>query len=237
MVPAVDVGGDYFDVLPQTDCGWVGIGDVTGHGLLASLVMMMLQSMLASLIQRDPGGSPSEILCRLNAVLFDNVHGRLGRDDYATLCLLRLDTDGRVTHGGAHEEIIVRRARTGRCERLPTTGVWVGATRSVAGLMHDATFVLEPDDVLVLYTDGLTEAMDARHEPFGVERILELVECRPNASAAELCDALIVAGQSFSSLPRDDITVVVARYCSSTSHCPPTHPVPASQTTPQPPQF
>ena len=237
MMPAVDVGGDYFDVLPQTDCSWVGIGDVTGHGLVASLIMMMLQSMIAALIQRDPTSSPSAILCRLNAVLFDNVHGRLGRDNHATLCLLRLDTDGRVTHAGAHEEIVVRRARTGRCERLPTGGVWVGATHDVAGLMYDTSFVLEPEDTMVLYTDGLTEAMDARHDPFGIERIVELVECRPQASAAELCEALIVAGQSFSSLQRDNITVVVARYCSPTSHAPSTHVVPPSQVMPQSPQF
>ncbi len=69
MASASEVGGDYYDILPVTDGAWVGIGDVAGHGLDAGLIMLMMQSIVASLVARDPSATPSSIVCLLNEVL------------------------------------------------------------------------------------------------------------------------------------------------------------------------
>ena len=60
MVPAEEVGGDYYDVLPVTDGCWIGIGDVAGHGLGAGLIMVMIQSMVMTLVRNDERARPRE---------------------------------------------------------------------------------------------------------------------------------------------------------------------------------
>jgi sigma-B regulation protein RsbU (phosphoserine phosphatase) len=118
MRAATEVGGDYYDVIPVTDGCWMGIGDVAGHGLGTGLVMLMMQSGIGALARKLPDASPRDLLLALNAMLVDNVRQRLGQREHATLTLLRYRRDGTLAFAGAHEEILILRAATGRCERL-----------------------------------------------------------------------------------------------------------------------
>src|SRR5690606_38997456 len=126
MVPATEVGGDYFDVLPCPGGCWIGIGDVAGHGLSAGLVMLMIQSIVAATVHVRPELGPGAAWQVLNGVLSANIRERLGEEEYATLSLLRYDGAGGFTVAGAHEDLLVYRPSTGRCERIATPGVWVG---------------------------------------------------------------------------------------------------------------
>src|SRR5688500_5706261 len=119
MIPATEVGGDCYDVVPFEGGAWLSIGDVAGHGLGAGVVMMMLQSSVAAVLRNNTEISPSSALSIVNAVIFDNVKQRLGQDEHATLMLLRYEHSGRIVFAGAHEEPLVYRARSGRCEVLP----------------------------------------------------------------------------------------------------------------------
>lgn len=212
MVPALDVGGDYYDVLPTAGSCWVGIGDVTGHGLRAGLVMLMIQSMVSSLVEQSPAGDPATLVNYLNAALYRNVRDRLALDDHATFSLLRVDVDGRVTWAGAHEDLIVQRARDGSCDVYPPKGAWIGARRDVSAAMQGQDLTLEAGDRLILYTDGLIEAMDADKNQFGLDRVLALIDSHAKSSESELCEVLVEAAQRFAVLQEDDITVVVLRY-------------------------
>ena len=87
MLPAAVVGGDYFDVRPVPDGAWIGVGDVSGHGLTAGLLMLMIQSGISALTLQHPEAQPHELLPHLNRLMWENVRERLGRDDFATLCL------------------------------------------------------------------------------------------------------------------------------------------------------
>src|SRR5690606_24205838 len=89
MLPASEVGGDCYDVLPFPGGAWLSIGDVAGHGLGPGVVMMMLQSSVAAALKSSPRTSPSAALRVINSVLFDNVKTRLGQNEHATLMLLR----------------------------------------------------------------------------------------------------------------------------------------------------
>src|SRR5262249_26313933 len=89
MLPASEVGGDYYEVLPVEDGAWFGIGDVSGHGLPSGLVMLMIQSAVASLSRQNPAGAPGKLLSIVNETLFDNVRNRMRDDNHATLSLLR----------------------------------------------------------------------------------------------------------------------------------------------------
>ncbi|WP_437323194.1 SpoIIE family protein phosphatase [Sorangium sp. So ce381] len=212
MTPAAEVGGDYYDVIATPEGGWLGIGDVAGHGLAAGLVMLMIQSMVSSLTSRDPGASPSELLAALNKALYKNVRGRLKRDEHATLLLLRYERGGRVTFAGAHDDIIVCSARTRRCVCIPSSGVWIGVLPVIDEVTRDAHFVLEDGDILVLYSDGVTESRNAHREQFGLERLCTAIEAAQSAPVEAIRDRILREVEGWCPSPDDDITVVVARY-------------------------
>ncbi|WP_437964231.1 SpoIIE family protein phosphatase [Sorangium sp. So ce260] len=212
MQPAAAVGGDYYDVLATAEGGWLGIGDVAGHGLAAGLVMLMIQSMVSALTRRDPRASPARLISAINAAVYDNVRGRLMRDEHATLLLLRYERSGLVTFAGAHDDVIVCRARTRRCVCIPSSGVWIGALPSIDAMTRDAEFVLEDGDVLVLYSDGVTEARDPHHEQFGLERLCAAIESAQSAPVAAIRDRILKEVEGWCPSPDDDITIVVARY-------------------------
>jgi sigma-B regulation protein RsbU (phosphoserine phosphatase) len=213
MRTATEVGGDYYDVIPVEGGCWLGIGDVAGHGLGTGLVMLMMQSGISALSRKLPDATPRELLLALNAMLVDNVRMRLGQREHATLTLLRYRQDGRIAFAGAHEEILILRAATGRCERLPTPGPWVGAKRDIEAGTVESNIELQTGDLLVLYTDGLIEAMgrDGR-ERFGTDRLAALVEAHGASPPVAVRDALLAALDAFAEKLDDDVTLLVARY-------------------------
>ncbi|WP_437970080.1 SpoIIE family protein phosphatase [Sorangium sp. So ce260] len=217
MKPAAEVGGDYYDAIATPEGGWLGIGDVAGHGLAAGLVMLMIQSMVAAMTRRDPGASPGELVSALNRAIHENVRERLKRDEHATLLLLRYERSGRVTFAGAHDDIVVCRAGTRRCECVPSSGVWIGVLPSIDAVTHDAELLLEDGDLLVLYSDGVTEARNVQQEQFGLERLCSAVEVSQDAPVEVIRDRILRDVESWCSSPDDDITIVVARHRARSS--------------------
>ncbi len=212
MIPATEVGGDYYDVLPVDGGCWIGIGDVAGHGLRPGLVMMMLQSVVAAVGRHTPDAPPSELVGVVNAVLYDNVRQRLRQDEHATLSLIRYSRNGELVFAGAHEDLIVLRRRSGRSELVQTLGTWVGATSDIHDVTIDTHLKLEPGDLLVLYTDGVIEAANARGELFGIERLCLAVEAAASEPAVVVRDRVIAAVRGFLQVQADDIALLVARY-------------------------
>ncbi|WP_437838457.1 SpoIIE family protein phosphatase [Sorangium sp. So ce1153] len=216
MKPAAEVGGDYYDVIATPGGGWLGIGDVAGHGLAAGLVMLMIQSMVAAMTRGAQATSPAEVVSALNQAIYDNVRNRLRRDEHATLVLLRYERSGRVTFAGAHDDLIVCRASTRRCACIPSSGIWVGALPSVGAATRDEEFLLEDGDVLVLYSDGVTEARNAHQEQFGLERLCSTIEAAQAEPADAIRDRILREVESWCPSPDDDVTIVVARYRAPT---------------------
>lgn len=213
MIPATEVGGDYFDILPFPGGCWLGIGDVAGHGLHAGLVMMMIQSIVSAITHDRPDASPAEVWAAVNAVLCDNVQTRLERDEHATLTLIRYEDSGRCRYAGAHEDILIRRDRTGRVERLQTLGVWAGiAPDYPAGTTTDRELLLEPGDILLLHTDGITEARNVSGEMFGMDRLCRALEHTGADNVDQIRNQILAEVRAFTSARADDMTVVVLRY-------------------------
>ena len=212
MEPAEDVGGDYYDVFPRADGAWLVMGDVSGHGLDAGLVMLMVQSALAATIGSHPDAAPAEIITRLNAVLFDNISGRLAGKEYVTLVLLRYMRDGSIVFAGAHEHILICRRRTGRVEQVATPGPWLGIDRDIRGGAVDNAARLEDGDVLVLFTDGLIEAMNDEGEQFDMPRLCGLVEAHRSELPGAIRDHVLRAVHDWMSEQADDISLLVGRF-------------------------
>ena len=213
MITASSVGGDYYEFLPVPGGCWIGIGDVAGHGLQAGLVMLQAQSALEALILSQPDAEPMLLLTIANRVIFENVRNRLGSDAYITLSLLRYHEDGRIVSAGAHEEALVWRASSGRCERVPVEGTWLGVIPEIGDATVQITLTLEVDDLLVLYTDGIIEARGGHGEIFGLDRVAQLVEAHAAGSVADIRDRVLGAVAAWAgAVLEDDMTIMVLRH-------------------------
>ena len=211
MITAAEVGGDYYDFRPTEDGCWIGIGDVAGHGLEAGLVMLMIQSGTSALISRNPDVLPHHILPALNEMLCENLRQRMGRDDHATLTMLRFFADGRIAYAGAHEDIIVC-SRTGEVRTIPTHGTWVGISPDISHDLESRTIELSPGDLIVLYTDGIPEARRNR-ECFGMPRLIAEVEKRYTQPVDEILNGILGTVMDYcGGVAQDDATLLVLRY-------------------------
>lgn len=210
MLPASEVGGDYYDILPVENGCWIGIGDVAGHGVTAGLEMLMVQSIVAALVNEKPGAMPSQLVTVLNAVMFENVRNRLGQDEYVTLTLLR-HRDGTLTFAGAHEDIVLLRKKEEACTTVRTPGTWIGGMREITPFTNNSRIELEAGDLVVLYSDGVTEAKNAQREMFGVERLCRVIEATRDRPVETIRDAIVDAVTVWQLAQDDDITVVVMR--------------------------
>jgi serine phosphatase RsbU (regulator of sigma subunit) len=217
MRPATEVGGDYYDVLPVRDGCWLAMGDVSGHGLDAGLIALMIQSAVAALVRADPDAAPRAILCAVNEALHENLEHRLRKIGHATMVLLRVRGDGRVTFAGAHEDMLVWRARAGRCEVVETPGTWLGGAARIEAATVDSTLQLEQGDVLVLFTDGLTEARNGDGIMFGEDRLRAELEAAAGDGVDVIRDRLLGAVAAWAVAIDDDRSVLVARYVGGPS--------------------
>lgn len=212
MSPADDVGGDYYDVLKQDDRRVkIGIGDVTGHGLESGVLMLMAQTAVSTMCHAAEI-DPRRFFQIVNRVLYDNVQ-RMGSDK--TMTLIILDYCDRVLHiSGQHEEVIVLRQGK-RLERIDTIdlGFPIALTEDITEYVQQYEVKLEPGDVVVLYTDGITEAENKQKEMFGIDRLCQVVIDNAQRSATEIRSAIIQAVEAFIGDHHiyDDITLVVIK--------------------------
>jgi serine phosphatase RsbU (regulator of sigma subunit) len=222
MLTATAVGGDYYEFLPVPGGCWLGIGDVAGHGLQAGLVMLQAQSAIEALVLSQPDAEPQVLLAAANRVIFENIRRRLGSDAYITLSLIRYFEDGRIDSAGAHEEALICRAADGRCERVPVEGTWLGVIPEIGAATVQTTHTLEQGDLLILYTDGLTEARDAHGEIFGLDRVTALVEAHAARSVTEIRDQILAAAAAWAvGEMEDDRTLMVLRHLGVADPPPP----------------
>ena len=212
MRPAEAVGGDYYELLPTESGFWIAAGDVSGHGLTAGLIMLMLQSALAALAIHTPNAGPAQILKATNRLLVENIRRRLGGDDHATLVLMHVLRDGTFIFAGGHEPILILRAASGRCEVVEALGPWMGIQDSVERHLHEETGKLEPGDLLIFHSDGVVEAGASHRASFGLDRLCAAVERLRDRPAQVMCQEVLGECRGWAPGPQqDDMTIVVVR--------------------------
>jgi len=207
MRPATQVGGDYYDVLEVDGVQWILIGDVSGHGVPAGLVMMMFQTAVRTAIAENPRLEPSELLTLVNRSLTANIR-RLGENKYMTVSALRRVDGGRFRFSGMHQDLLVFRAKSRRVEEIPTEGPWLGLDDEIGDLMTVRELDLESGDSLLLYTDGLTEAAKdgAILDNEGLKDVFARHGTRP---AHEILDGVLSALDG--RVVNDDVSAVVVK--------------------------
>jgi len=206
-LPAKDVGGDYYDFLdqPQGGLGLV-IADVSGHNVGAAMLMAETRTLIHA--RRDQLSTPAETLAELNRFFYDD----LSRAElFVTMFVLTYQPATRQVQfaSAGHPPPLLWRCRSRECERLDAEGLILGVRREFPYL--EEVRQLEPGDILLLYTDGITEAADANDELFGEERLAALLKDAHQSSPEELIERifhqvrLFTGSHSFN----DDVSLVV----------------------------
>lgn len=214
MVPAEEVGGDYYDFI-ETGAGerWIAIGDVSGHGVESGLVMMMTQTGILSATANAPGISPSEVFRATNRVLWENI-ARLGANRYMSLNVIRVGED-RLTVAGKHQDLLIYRAAARAVEQVTNEGCWIGVLPDTLGKVGDLDIALGPGDMVLLFTDGATEATNPAGEMFGDVRLSRAFLRAVALPVDQALSAILGEVQGFQGRQDDDITLVLLRKLQS----------------------
>jgi len=210
MKPADEVGGDYYDFF-TTRKGehWLAIGDVSGHGVEAGLMMMMTQTSVFTAVNENDGLTPSQVLSITNETIFKNIT-RLGISKFMTIFAIRFDGD-KMTVAGSHLDIIVYRAKNKTIEYIDISGTWIGLIDDISEHLKDYEFIINKGDMILLYTDGLTEASNEQGELYGERRVGELLREHVHLSEDDIIKTLIDDINSFQHKQDDDHTVVLLK--------------------------
>ena len=216
--PADAVGGDYYDIHSDAERDWILLGDVTGHGLGAGLVMLMAHSVLSALLTSAPDLSPAELNFRANRVLHRSMQ-RLGESKSMTIVAVCRDrATGEMVLSGDHDSVLVHRRATGAVEEVE-----VGQVPHALGFMDEFEreefgedpLSLAPGDLMLLATDGISEAArggvdSAGH--FSDERIIDLLTRHANEPLPTIRDHLVAELEAWTEgTYLDDVTFLLVR--------------------------
>jgi sigma-B regulation protein RsbU (phosphoserine phosphatase) len=211
MRPADEVGGDYYDVLQVGDAVFLGIGDVTGHGLPAGIIMLMAQTAFLTLSQSGEQDM-RRIMLVLNSVLYRNIV-RIQEDKNMTLAVLQYRAR-EFTIVGQHESVLICRTE-GALEVIDTMdlGLPLGLEEDIESFVAGKQFQLAPNDVMVLYTDGVTEAENSARQQFGIHNLMTSLSSHRELCAQEILNRIMADLYAFIGETRiyDDISLLVIK--------------------------
>jgi serine phosphatase RsbU (regulator of sigma subunit) len=210
-LPAAQVGGDYFDYFYRDDAHLdMIIADVSGHAIGPALFMMETRSAIRA--QANRPGTPAEMLDVLNKFLFEDLDNA---DYFITLFYLQYDISARQLSfaNAGHPPPLLLSPFQQECSQLDADGMILGVRKQL--VFEEKTTILAVGDLILLYTDGLTEAENPDGEFFGIERVsavfIQHAEYSPQAIIAALLKELKQFRQS--EVFNDDITLMIFKCC------------------------
>ena len=206
--PSSEVGGDYFDFIPitQNDMG-VAIGDITGHGVGAALLMANFRACLR--IESRNNFAVRAILAKVNDYLYETNLP----ESFVTAVYGVLDRQNHVfSYANAGHNPPFHLRRDGGTELLTVGGLLLGAFPDL--IYQETSVPLSPGDILLFYTDGVTEARDREGNEFGSERLRTMVHELRNLSAREIVKQVSESVREFQSveIAQDDLTLSIVKY-------------------------
>lgn len=210
--PATEIGGDSFDVIARPTDTIFYIGDATGHGSPAGILMAMVNVLIHTF--SGIHSTTRDIAVAVNKFLTPKTTATM----FMTLILLRWEheTQKLFYTGCGHEHILVYRSAMGSCDVIKTGGIALGMTPDISRIAQEKELALAPGDAAILFTDGVTEARNKTGEMFGVERLAKIITEHGNKASAEPIFSAVsrefaeFAGKDFEQA--DDITLLVLKY-------------------------
>ena len=206
--PCREIGGDYYDFIPRKRDSHliVAVGDVSGKGTGAALLMSSLHAAVRA--QSQTRASISEVMGEINQYIFENSPS----NKFLTLFYGDVDPETgtlQYSNGGHNAPIFVR--ASGQVERLDKGGLPIGMMQG--SVYQEDSVVFEPGDVLVIYSDGITESINERDEEFDEERLIDVVSNNLGRSASGIRDRIDEALSRFvgTTAPVDDMTLMIIK--------------------------
>lgn len=209
--PARLVGGDFYDFFDlEDDSEQLGlvIADVAGKGVPAALFMALSRSLIRTVAMS--GRQPADVLARSNRLIYNDTRSKLFLTAFYAKLNLRT---GQMAYANAgHNWPLWVHAQTGQVTLLKAKGIVLGAFEQVD--MEQKEIQLAPGDLIIFYTDGITEAMNAEHQLFGMDRLETLVMSNPQTRAQQVIDTVVEAVEEFTGgTPQsDDFTLLVIKW-------------------------
>ena len=208
-VPATHVGGDYYDFFRRGENVIdIVIADVSGHSVGAALIMAETRSVLRA--QFHATNSTSDILAMLNEELYEDLSNA---ELFITMFYIKYDMDSRLlTYASAgHNRPLLFRPEGTSCTELDAEGLILGVKRNVQ--FEEKTMQLQQGDVLLMYTDGVTEASNATSELFGEKRLCAIVSSLYDAPPDSVIDRILGEVTAFAApYPlKDDVSLVLIK--------------------------
>ncbi len=228
MRTATEVGGDYYD-FHMSETPYFGVfGDVSGHGLKSGLVMMMAEVAFNTLMTDEATKQQSlEVLYqKINSTLFNNIQRRLAKKSnigaqynhmYMTFRMFRFDDGGNFEmFGNDHAMPFICRAETGEIQAIDSTGFLLGIIPDVKLQNTGFKFTLNKHDILILYSDGITEARGKNSDEnernmYGDERLYDVVSKHRDKTPDEIIKAIVSSVDDWMIEQDDDITLAVLK--------------------------
>jgi sigma-B regulation protein RsbU (phosphoserine phosphatase) len=208
------VAGDFYDFYHLGDGRLAAvIADVSGKGIPAALFMALSVTVLRFGMSLDL--PPDEVTRRANELIIADQRSRMFATTF--VAYISLDTGYTQFSSGGHNPALLYRAASQQCEYLGTSGVAIGIFKTAEFDLE--TVQLNVGDILVLYTDGITEAINQDEDEFGEERLEQLVAENANLPAQHLADRILEAVNEFADEQNlfDDATLLVLKRVYATS--------------------
>lgn len=208
--PATELGGDSFNFINAGSRTYIYIGDVTGHGVAAGLIMTMVSSLIN--IFSGIYATPYEIVVNVNKYIKKHVKKAM----FMTMVMLCWDNEKKTMSfvGAGHEHILVYHKDSGECEAILSGGVALGMVPDNSKVVVEKQLQLADGDSVILYSDGITEAKSEGGELYGLDRLKSAVveyAAQYSAEGLNYHVAKDVAAFMGSAVQNDDMTLIVAR--------------------------
>jgi sigma-B regulation protein RsbU (phosphoserine phosphatase) len=206
--PAEQAGGDYYDCIEMSN-GYLGltVADVSGHGTPAAVIMAMARAIMRSYTYDVI--SSSDALNMMNEILCDNIHTR----DFVTMFYTVMDpATSKLNFASAGHNPMLHFDKSEMMVRtLTANGMFLGTFPNVE--FEEKSLVLDEDDILFMYTDGLVEAMNAKREQYGLDRVISRLMMYSTSSCDRIINEIMSDVKSFTmNLPfDDDVTILVVK--------------------------
>jgi serine phosphatase RsbU (regulator of sigma subunit) len=210
MIPAMQVGGDYYDLIPVSDSKlFVVVGDVSGKGLAASLYMTKLQTMVQFACTADK--TPKEIMIDLNKRFYESIE----RSSFVTMTLALFDTENNKVIFCRAGHMPVLTAANAEVRSYRTQGIGVGLEK---GTIFNRTLVeeeikLKPGQIYAFFSDGITEAMNEYYDLFGEDKLSEILKGKTHKTSTEIMGEIWGSINTFrgTAEQNDDMTMVIVK--------------------------
>lgn len=207
MHTAEMVGGDYYDIILAGGKEWFLIGDVSGHGVTAGLIMMMAQTAIHTILNSVDSKNPAELLQKVNLVISANIK-KMKLNKYMTLTLFLKDEDGILYYSGMHQDLLLYSAKEKIVHIKETNGSWLGYFELYNDYPLDQ-LLMKKDDVLLLFTDGITESMNSSGEMFDINGLAKLLNESGKNSVQEIKEKILNSLKHYRT--EDDITFMILK--------------------------